>query len=111
MEENNKYSEIWEKLISLSNNLPNYVNEVNPLLQSLDQLFKSKERKTSIDHMLSVLTKLNNMQLKNETSTKADADNDKSLTGDSFYDIFNSPGMHGIVREVLDSKNKKRKKK
>ncbi|MGA9172797.1 MAG: hypothetical protein WBZ33_02290, partial [Thermoactinomyces sp.] len=40
--------------------------------------------------------------------SKSSNDNGANITGDSLYDVFNSPAMRDIVKEVMKQKGKKR---
>jgi hypothetical protein len=47
-------------------------------------------------------------QIKQGSKSSNDNGADNNLTGDSLYDVFNSPAMRDIVKEVMKQKGKKR---
>ncbi|MBA4492936.1 hypothetical protein ACFO25_08395 [Paenactinomyces guangxiensis] len=102
----------WEQLLNLFNEISKRSNQIGELLQAVNSLSIAVNDKEKLKEIISSLAKLSQSQAQKKTSKKASGKtNDRPvppLSGDSFYDVFNSPGMSEIVKEVM--KNKKRKR-
>ena len=86
-------SQMTELLNSLSKNSGQFLES----LQSLSSIFDHP------DQMKDLLKTGDNKKTTKKASNKSDS---PKITGDSFYDIFNSPNMMSIVKEVISKKGK-----
>lgn len=120
----NSFFSEWERLRGLVNQFSTRVGQVDELMQAIHSLSFAVKNKDKLKELISALSKLNQSQLNKNTTPKSNPGqeknttpkgnpgkgNDKSapnLTGDSFYDLFNSPAMTEIVREVMKKKTKR----
>lgn len=93
------------------NELFKHLSQISEALNSLSknsgQFFKSLESLSSFFYqpdMKDLLKKEEvNKTVKKTTATKKEV---PKITGDPFYDIFNSPNMMNIVKEVMKKRNK-----
>lgn len=109
----NTSSQIWEDIMKFTNQAPQYLDQIKPFMGSLDGLFKTKDGKEALSHIFQMFNHVNQFQLKKNTqkSSSGGKKAPPTLTGNHFYDLFNSPGMHNIVKEVMATKGKGKRKK
>ncbi|SEM72236.1 hypothetical protein [Lihuaxuella thermophila] len=102
----------WEQLRGLVNQFSSRFGQVDELMQAIHSLSFAVKDKEKLKELISALAKLNQSQLKKTSPAKSNSGktNNQStpnLTGDSFYDLLNSPAMSEIVKEVMKKKKKR----
>lgn len=68
----------------------------------LNQLNKLSSQTNQILRSLQYFSSANFPQIPNKENEK----NPNYVTGDSFYNLFNSPNMIGIVKEIMNKRKK-----
>lgn len=111
--DNNNTNSFWEKIMNFSNQAPNYLEHLNPFMNSLNELFNTKDGKEAFSHMFDLFKHGNRFRkVKNQPkSSSGQKPHPPSLTGNHFYDLLNSPGMKDIVKESLSHRGRPRKRK
>jgi hypothetical protein len=124
-------ADYWTQIQKWAGNLSKTTNNMENLLHALQSLNTVIKDKGALMKILQSLANLNQTQTQKNTNSqggnsgsnkngaaknqikqgsKSSNDNgaDNNLTGDSLYDVFNSPAMRDIVKEVMKQKGKKR---
>lgn len=107
------------------NQMSKILNDVSKRSTQLDQLLRTFELFSSAmdnpNQMKDILQSLSKLNVPTSGKTKDKGTNKAGsttstpkvpektkTTGDPFYDIFNSPNMMGIVKEVMNKRSKKK---
>jgi hypothetical protein len=123
-QEPNSFFSEWERLRGLVNQFSTRAGQADELMQAINSLSFAVKNKDKLKELISALSKLNQSQLKKNTTPKSNPGQEKNttpksnsgqgkdksapnLTGDNFYDLVNSPAMTEIVREVMKTKKKR----
>lgn len=97
-----------DQVRKLANEVSKRSSQVDQLMQAMNSLEFAFKNPDGLKKLIESLAKLNEAQQKKSSpppsSEKAGSAPPK-LTGDSFYDLFNSPGMREIVKEMFKSKS------
>jgi len=123
-------ADYWTQIQKWAGNLSKTTNNLENLLHAFQSLNTAIKDKGALMKILQSLANLNQTQTQKNTNSQGDSgsnkngaaknqikqgskssnDNraDNNLTGDSLYDVFNSPAMRDIVKEVMKQKGKKR---
>ncbi|MBA4541713.1 MULTISPECIES: hypothetical protein [Thermoactinomyces] len=125
-------ADYWTQIHKWVGNLSKTTMNVEEILHALHSLNTALSDKGAFMKMIQSLANLNRTQTQKSTNsqggnagsnknnvTKTPAkqgqnsndnkmESGQNLTGDSLYDIFNSPAMREIVREVMKQKGKKK---
>jgi hypothetical protein len=96
----------WEKMQNFTNMLSTKTTHVDEWMKALHLLSSATQDKNMLKEVISSLAKLNNAQ---QAPKKADTPTEKSgstpsLSGDTLYDLLNSPALGNIVKEVMKKK-------
>lgn len=101
-----------DQVRNFTNEISKRSNQVDQLMQAMNSLNFAFKNPDGFKKLIESLAKLNETQQKKAapppSSGKADGGNAPAapkLTGDSFYDLFNSPAMREIVKEMFKSKS------
>lgn len=91
-------------------------NEIHQMIQAFQSFSRAFQDQNSLKQMIGALAKLNQSQLKPNSSkgvsnTKSASEEKKPLMGgaDTLFDLINSPGISDLVKTVLNSRSKKKK--
>jgi ABC-type branched-subunit amino acid transport system ATPase component len=101
---------VWQEVQQWSELLSRRTRQFDDLLGALHSLSQVTRNKDQIKEIISLLANLSKKQSAKSGSASGGQSQGSqgSLTGNLFYDLFNSPAMKNIVGEVLKSKSKKR---
>jgi hypothetical protein len=101
---------IWQEMQQWSELLSKRTRQFDDLLGALYSLSQATRNKDQIKEIISLLANLNKKQSAKSGSASGGQSqgSQDSLTGNLFYDLFNSPAMKSIVGEVLKNKSKRR---
>ncbi|TCS94940.1 hypothetical protein [Hazenella coriacea] len=101
-----------DQVRKFTNEISKRSNQVDQLMQAMNSLNFAFKDQEGLKKLIESLAKLNESQQKKASpppsTGKTGGGNSPAtpkLTGDSFYDLFNSPAMKEIVKEVFKSKS------
>jgi hypothetical protein len=103
-------ADYWTQIQKWAGNLLKDEGAFMKIIQSLANLNQTQTQKNTNSQGDSGSNKNGAAKNQIKQGSKSSNDNgaDNNLTGDSLYDVFNSPAKRDIVKEVMKQKGKKR---
>ncbi|MFC7441348.1 hypothetical protein [Laceyella putida] len=100
-------TDYWSKIQKWTNQLSKTTNHLDDLIHAMQSLNLAAKDKDALKEIISSLAKMNKAPTqKKSNATESQAKKEPSLTGDVFYDVFNSPAMRDIVQTVMKKKKR-----
>jgi hypothetical protein len=98
----------WEKMQNFSGMLSKRTNQMDDLLKALHLLSSATKDKNMLKEIISSLAKLNQGQTQKKAAPETvKSESTPTLSGDTLYDLLNSPALTNITREVMKKKKGK----
>jgi hypothetical protein len=98
----------WENMHNFTNTLSKKTNEMDDLLKALHLLSSATEDKNMLKNVISSLAKLNREQAQKKVAPeKLKSESAPVLSGDTLYDLLNSPALTNLTKEVMKKKKGK----
>lgn len=108
-QEQNSFFQQWEQLKGLASEISKRSNQIDELMQALNSLSFAVKDKGALKQIISALAKLNQNQTQKKAKSAPEKSSEKTapaLSDDDFYNLFNSPAMKEIVKEVMKAKRR-----
>jgi hypothetical protein len=98
----------WDKMQNLSGMLSKRTNQMDDLLKALHLLSSATKDKNMLKEIISSLAKLNQGQTQKKAAPETvKSESAPTLSGDTLYDLLNSPALTNLTREVMKKKKGK----